>query len=93
MRGRDGGPYRRRRRELKALRLPCWLCGRDIDYELGYTDPWSFTVDHVIPLSKGGDPLDWGNLRAAHYRCNQRKGDQLVPIKHDVESFSTSRAW
>jgi 5-methylcytosine-specific restriction endonuclease McrA len=32
-----------------------------------------FTVDHVIPVSKGGsDTFD--NVRAAHNSCNRRRG-------------------
>ena len=34
------------------------------------------TVDHVIPLSKGGsDELE--NLRPAHWICNNRKSDKV----------------
>lgn len=89
-RGRYGSKWRRRWREVRALRWPCWLCGNEIDYDLKFPDPWSFTVDHVIPLSKGGDPLDWENLRAAHYRCNQRKGDKLA---HESKVLRTSERW
>ena len=42
-----------------------------------------FTVDHVVPLSKGGvDSLD--NLALACFHCNRRKSDYLVGI--DPES-------
>jgi HNH endonuclease len=42
-----------------------------------------FTVDHVVPLSKGGvDSLD--NLALACFHCNRRKSDHLVGI--DPES-------
>lgn len=38
-----------------------------IDYSLPHTDPMSYVVDHVIPLSKGGlDELS--NKQAAHRR-------------------------
>jgi 5-methylcytosine-specific restriction endonuclease McrA len=57
--------------------LPCWLCGHEIDYDAEPGTPWSFSVDHAMPLKAGGDPLDWENFRAAHLRCNQRKGDRL----------------
>lgn len=32
------------------------------------------TVDHVIPLSEGGDPLDQANLKIACRFCNRLKG-------------------
>lgn len=93
MKGRDSAEWRRRRREFKALGLPCWLCGRDIDYELPFPDRWSFTLDHRVPMSKGGDPLDPGNLAPAHYICNNRKGNRLTPIKPKTIEFNTSRQW
>lgn len=35
-----------------------------------------FTVDHVIPKSRGGKD-QWGNTACACYACNHRKGDRL----------------
>lgn len=35
-----------------------------------------FTVDHVIPKSRGGKD-NWGNTACACYACNHRKGDRL----------------
>lgn len=35
-----------------------------------------FTVDHVIPRSRGGRD-NWGNTACACYVCNHRKGDRL----------------
>lgn len=34
----------------------------------------SFSVDHVVPLSMGGDLNDPTNLAAAHRLCNMKKG-------------------
>lgn len=37
------------------------------------------TVDHVVPLSKGGaDTLD--NMRPAHAACNHEKGDKYETV-------------
>ena len=73
------------RRRWRAIGAPCALCGRPIDYSLGViTDPrtgkrrahpMSFVVDEIIPVSKGGDPLDFANTQPAHWICNARKGD------------------
>lgn len=59
---------------------PCALCGKPIDYDLRYPHPWSFTVDHRLPLALGGaDTLD--NKQPAHNRCNRAKSDQpVVPV-------------
>lgn len=71
--GRTGRPWRRIRAQVLAESTTCWICGHD----------GSDTVDHVIPLSRGGDPLDPANLRPAHgvkgcptckRRCNQSRG-------------------
>jgi len=35
-----------------------------------------FTVDHIIPKSRGGKD-NWGNTACACYACNHRKGDRL----------------
>jgi 5-methylcytosine-specific restriction endonuclease McrA len=35
-----------------------------------------FTVDHVIPKSRGGRDT-WTNTACACYACNHRKGDRL----------------
>ena len=45
----------------------CHICGQAIDYTLPHLDPWSFVVDHVMPLAKGGaDALS--NKKAARRR-------------------------
>lgn len=35
------------------------------------------TIDHVLPLSKGGD-WSWGNLVAACHACNSKKGARTL---------------
>ena len=36
-----------------------------------------FTIDHVIPKSKGGK-TDWNNLVVSCSKCNTKKGDSLL---------------
>lgn len=38
----------------------------------------SATVDHIIPVSKGGHPTDLDNLQLAHRCCNRQKWDKLT---------------
>ena len=75
---RNGRPYRALCNWLRAQRLPCWLCGHNIAYEITGRDagrhPLAFTLDHETPLSRGGDLLDPANARAAHRRCNSARG-------------------
>ena len=55
----------------------CHICGKDIDYSLKSPDPWSFVLDHVTPIAKGGaDTLD--NKKAAHRECNSKKRARMV---------------
>lgn len=54
----------------------CALCGEGIDRSLKWPHPLSRSVDHIVPVSKGGsDELE--NLQLAHLRCNQSKNDRL----------------
>lgn len=52
----------------------CFYCGRPTGTGLPFS---RLTIDHVLPLSKGGtDALD--NLVLACKICNYRKADRLV---------------
>ncbi|MEU0459187.1 HNH endonuclease, partial [Streptomyces sp. NPDC006129] len=42
---RNGRPYRRLTAQQRALGLPCWICGHDIDPTLDPRDPWSWTLE------------------------------------------------
>lgn len=55
----------------------CGICGLPVDKDLKAPDPMSKTVDHIIPVSKGGHPSDLSNLQLAHRCCNRQKGDKL----------------
>lgn len=81
---RSNGTARNRVRAwLRAQERPCWICrafGRSgrIDYDLPAGHPWCFEVDELKPVSKGGDPYDYGNVDAAHRCCNQWRGNRSV---------------
>ncbi|MBQ9031853.1 MAG: HNH endonuclease [Parasporobacterium sp.] len=55
----------------------CGICGLPVDMSLKYPDPMSRTVDHIIPIDKGGHPSDLSNLQLAHRYCNRQKGARL----------------
>lgn len=82
-RNANGSARRKLRAWLKAQGRPCHLCGGAIDYSLPAGDPMSFEVDEIIPVSKGGDPLDRSNVDAAHRICNQRRGNRDVGCARD----------
>lgn len=54
----------------------CAICNLEIDSSLKRTSAMGLTVDHWIPLSKGGSD-DITNLRPTHWICNRRKSDSL----------------
>lgn len=47
----------------------CGICGEDVD-------PTHFHVDHILPLSRGGEH-SYANTQPAHPVCNQRKHDKF----------------
>lgn len=47
----------------------CAYCARSLPVS-------QLTMDHVIPLSRGGHPIDRRNLVAACLSCNQQKGNR-----------------
>jgi hypothetical protein len=52
----------------------CGICGELIDKDARFPLPMSPSVDHVVPLTKGGAHL-YANVQAAHLRCNIAKGN------------------
>lgn len=54
----------------------CAICSEPIDLSLLRTSKMGLTVDHWVPLSKGGSD-DISNLRPAHWICNRRKSNSL----------------
>lgn len=63
----------------------CWLCGKPTDMNdfrkdvhgnviCGESYP---SIDHVVPVSRGGDHT-WDNIRLAHRGCNSKRGAPSV---------------
>lgn len=73
----NGHARRQIRAWLRAQGLPCHICGRPIDYDLPAGDPMSFEVDEIVPVSRGGSPIDRANVAPAHRVCNQRRGNRM----------------
>jgi 5-methylcytosine-specific restriction endonuclease McrA len=57
--------------------LVCGLCSDSVDRDLAWPDPMSPSLDHVIPLSAGGDHSR-ANTQIAHWIFNVRKGARLA---------------
>ena len=76
----DGIPkWRRReiRRELWESSKLCGICGKQLPGEK------ASTIDHIIPVSKGGSD-HISNLQLAHDKCNNLKGNscQQQPLEN-----------
>ena len=81
------GPHRsqfeKNRKKIFATQTVCAICGRPVDFNLKAPHPMSPTVDHIIPVAKGGHPSDLANLQLAHRCCNRQKSDKLRPKRED----------
>ncbi|QGJ94178.1 HNH endonuclease [Corynebacterium phage EmiRose] len=63
----------RRRLEKDPSLAVCWICNEPIDMTLPYQHARAFTLDHLVPIGRGG-ALD-GDTRPAHLSCNAKRGD------------------
>lgn len=65
-------------RDSWVCQIPVCVCpsGRTIDRSAPHPTPWSGVIDHIVPLILTADDTA-PNKRAAHYRCNARKGKRL----------------
>lgn len=70
------------RKIILATETICAICGKPVDKSLKYPDPMSPAVDHIIPVSKNGDPSSLDNLQLTHRVCNGMKGDRLPTTPH-----------
>lgn len=80
---RGGGIGEKKRNQVIELYgQDCWWCGCEtFIYAPAVVpckpEPNAFTVDHLIPVARGGSRLRIHNLRPACFRCNQLKGDEI----------------
>jgi hypothetical protein len=52
----------------------CAICLQPIDTGIRYPAPESYSIDHIVPLAKGGSERI-ENLQPAHLSCNIAKSD------------------
>jgi 5-methylcytosine-specific restriction endonuclease McrA len=72
----------------------CYLCGGlcdwgDRDKEKNVVGANYPSIDHIIPISRGGLHA-WNNVRLAHFRCNVEKSNTLPD---EAESLIPSNAY
>lgn len=65
---------------LKSQKLICAYCGKKdlkLNSHHGRNLGSLATIDHIIPLSKGGSRFDRKNLTVACHTCNNKKGNKI----------------
>lgn len=70
--------YQKAKKIIYASQSVCGICGRPVNFDLTFPNPWSATLDHIIPVQKGGDPASIENLQLAHLQCNRIKSTKLI---------------
>lgn len=65
------------KKRIYATQTVCALCGKPVDFSLRYPNPLAPSIDHIIPINRGGHPSDISNLQLAHWTCNRQKSDKL----------------
>lgn len=55
----------------------CIVCGDLIDEGINHPDPMSRTIEHIIPIARGGKHEE-SNIAFSHLGCNLRKGRRLL---------------
>ena len=61
----------------------CYLCAQPVNRDTPWPDPWSPSLDHVIPLAAGGSH-SLENTRCTHLRCNLSKNDRVLVVAPDA---------
>lgn len=54
----------------------CGICDRPVEKAAKWPDPMSVSLDHIIPLSRGGKHVP-DNARCSHLVCNTRRGNRF----------------
>lgn len=75
--GRAKAAFQKAKRLIYSTQNTCAICGRAVNFDLTFPNPWSATLDHIIPVAKGGDPASIDNLQLAHLQCNRMKGTRV----------------
>jgi hypothetical protein len=102
--GLDDPRYHAARAELKRIgNHICHLCGHEIDLQLKWPHPLSWSCDHQIARTHlhPDDPRHWhiSALRESHLHCNTARGarpaKRPTPLTDfgDIKGLDTSIDW
>lgn len=85
--------YERNKKKILMTQDVCGICGKPVDKRLPGTDPMGPTIDHIIPISRGGHPADLSNLQLAHRCCNRQKSDKVFADEDQGEISNRNLPW
>jgi len=83
--GAHRASFDKNRKIILKTQSTCGICGKPVDVSIKAPDPLSPTVDHIVPIAKGGHPSAMENLQLAHAACNRQKSDKLFNNKEIKE--------
>ena len=74
-----GVPYEpvNRQKVYERDKWMCGICNEPVDKALKFPDVMSASLDHIIPMAKGG-PHSYENTQCAHFICNSIKSDRVA---------------
>lgn len=87
--------FEKNKKIIYSTQSVCWICGKPVDPALKSPHPLSKTVDHKVPVAKGGHPSAIENLALAHRACNRAKSDKLFyePPRQEKKKQEITRDW
>ncbi len=78
--GQHKTAFEKNKQIIYKTQTVCGICGKPVDFDFKFPHPLSPTVDHIIPVSKGGDPSSLDNLQLAHRWCNRQKSNKVFTV-------------
>lgn len=89
--GTHRATFDKNKKRIYATQTVCAICGRPVDFKLKFPHPMSPTIDHIVPIAKGGHPSDIDNLQLAHLCCNRAKADKTAKIRYTDDKVISNR--
>lgn len=89
--GTHRSAFDKNKKRIYASQTICALCGKPVDFSLKFPHPMSPTIDHIVPISKGGHPSDIDNLQLAHLSCNRAKANKTAKIMFKADETISNR--
>lgn len=70
----------------------CRWPGIPIDYNAPAHTRYAYDLDEIVPIVRGGNPLDRANVRPTHASCNRAEGARITNARLRRQPRSTTPA-